>query len=50
MNIEELKHLIAATLTPDEILDILGWSTFELVEALEEEIKINSEDFKSAII
>ena len=46
---EELKDLIAAELSVEEIMDILGWETFELVEALEDYIKEAEEDFKRAV-
>lgn len=48
-NFEELKQLIAAELSIEEILDILGWETRELVDALEEYIKEREDDFKDAV-
>lgn len=48
MNKEQLKELIAATLSIEEILDILGWESFELVEALEEEIMQYEQEFREA--
>lgn len=49
LSLEELKELISAKLTPDEILDILGWETYELVDALEEYIKEYEAEFQNAI-
>lgn len=46
---EELKDLIAAELSVEEILDILGWETMELVDALEDYIKEQEDDFKDAV-
>ncbi len=46
---EELKELIAAELSVEEIMDILGWETPELVDALEDYIKENEEEFKRAV-
>jgi hypothetical protein len=48
-NLEELKELIASELDVDQILDILGWGTWELVEALTDEIRENRDDFEDAI-
>lgn len=45
----ELKDLIAAELSVEEILDILGWETVELVDALEDHIKEAEEEFKRAV-
>lgn len=36
--IDDLKELVAARLDIDEFLDIIGYTLYELVEALEEEI------------
>jgi hypothetical protein len=49
MHIEQLKELIAARLDPDEILDILGWTTNDLVEALEDDIQSFKDEFIEAI-
>ncbi len=46
---EELKDLIAAELSVEEIMDILGWETPELVDALEDYIKEFEEEFKQAV-
>lgn len=46
---EELKELIAAELSIEEIMDILGWETYELVDALEDYIKEREDDFKDAV-
>lgn len=48
-NKEELKALIAANLSIEEILDILGWTNIELVDAIEEAIMENAEEFQDAI-
>ena len=48
-NQQELKELIAAKLTIEEVLDILGWEMPELIDALSEEIEIYAEDFEAAI-
>jgi len=45
---DELKALIAAKLSVEEILDILGWEMPDLVEALSDEIDLYAEDFESA--
>lgn len=49
MNQSELLDLIASKLDPDEILDILGWTSFELVEAIKDQIESNIDDFLEAI-
>jgi hypothetical protein len=46
---EELKELIAAELSVEEIMDILGWETPELVDALEDYIKEYEDEFKKAV-
>lgn len=46
---EELKELIAAELSVEEILDILGWETVELVDALSDYIKEYEDEFKQAV-
>lgn len=46
----ELKDLIAAQLSIEEILDILGWENIELVEALEEYITEKEQEFKDALL
>ena len=48
LTFDELKDLIAAELSVEEILDILGWETIELVDALEEYIKEREDEFKDA--
>ena len=45
----ELKELIATTLTVEQIMDILGWDIYDLVDALEDEIKAQDEEFEAAI-
>lgn len=49
MTLEQLKEQIAARLDVDEILDILGFSTYELVEELENSILEFKEDFIRAL-
>lgn len=49
MDLEQLKESIAARLDVEQILDILGFSTYELVEALEEQIEEFTEEFKAAL-
>ena len=46
---EELKELIAAELSIEEIMDILGWETYELEDPLEDYIKEREDDFKDAV-
>ena len=48
-NLEELKEMIVAKLTIDEIMDVLGWEMKDLVEALSDDIDLYSEDFEIAI-
>ncbi len=48
-NNNELKDLIAAKLSVEEIMDILGWEMADLVEALAEDIEIFAEDFEEAV-
>lgn len=36
--VQDIKFLIASRLDVEEFLDILGWTMFELVEALDEQI------------
>lgn len=45
----ELLDLIAASLDAEQILDILGWTTYELVEALKEHIEEHEDDFLKAV-
>ena len=47
-NREELKALIAAKLSIEEILDILGWTNIELVDAIEEAIMEVADEFQDA--
>lgn len=47
--VEELKQLIAAKLTLEEIMDILGWDIGDLLETLEDEIEMLQEEFEKAI-
>jgi hypothetical protein len=48
-NKNELKDLIAAKLTVEQIMDILGWEMADLVEALSDEIDLYHEDFEDAV-
>jgi hypothetical protein len=48
-SLETLKELIAAKLSPEEILDCLGWTTYELVDALSEYIQEYQEEFESVL-
>lgn len=47
--VEELKELIAAKLSLEEIMDILGWNIEDLLEVLEDEIEMLQEDFEKAV-
>jgi predicted transcriptional regulator len=48
-NLEELKELVAAELSLEEIMDILGWTNIDLVEALEEQINDSFQNFAKAV-
>lgn len=48
-NRDELKALIASKLSIEEILDILGWTNIELVDAIEEVIMEQADDFQEAV-
>ena len=48
-SLQTLKELIAAKLSPEEILDCLGWTTYELVEALSEQIDEAGDEFLKAV-
>lgn len=48
-SLQTLKELIAAKLSVEEILDCLGWTNYELVEALEEQISDHHEDFEDIL-
>jgi hypothetical protein len=48
-NFDELKDLIAAELSLEEIMDILGWETRELVDAIEDYIREYEVEFQQAI-
>jgi hypothetical protein len=45
---EELKCLIASKLDVAELLDIIGYTMFDLVEVLEEEIDANFDELLKA--
>lgn len=47
-NKEELLALVAAKLSIEEILDILEWDVYNLVEKIQEEIMENAEEFQEA--
>lgn len=47
--IEELKELLAAKLSLEEIMDILGWNIPDLLEAIEDDITIMQEEFEEAV-
>ena len=47
-NKEELKQLVATTLSIEAILDILGWDVYNLVDKLEDEIMEQCEEFEDA--
>lgn len=47
-NLPELKDLIAARLSVEEIFDILGWNMFDFVEAIESYIEDEHEAFEEA--
>lgn len=48
-NFSELKDLIAAELSVEEIMDLLGWEMPELVEALSEHIRDQEAEFRDAV-
>jgi hypothetical protein len=47
-SLEELKLLIASKLTIEEVMDILGWSMYDLVEEIETSIEENLKEFEDA--
>ena len=49
MKNKELLDLIAAKLSLEEILDILGWTTYELVEAIKDDLEPYEDEFREAI-
>jgi hypothetical protein len=49
MNLDELKLLIASKLDVAEFLDIIGYTMFDLVEALEDEIIENKVELAKAV-
>lgn len=48
MQIEELKELVASKLDVMEFLDIVGYTMYDLVEALEEVIVENRHELERA--
>ena len=49
MHLDELKELIAAQLSIEQLLDILGWGMYDLVEVLEDYIEECQEEFEEAV-
>ncbi len=49
MGIDELKELISARLSLEEIMDILGWGIYDLVDVLEEYIVECQDEFEDAV-
>lgn len=49
MDFEQLKQHIIAKLSMEDVLDILGFSTEDLVEALADEIKHFEDEFTEAV-
>lgn len=45
---EDIKYLIASRLDVTEFMDILGWTMFDLVEKLDEEIEEHFDEFMEA--
>lgn len=48
-NKEELLQLVATKLSIEEILDLLDWDIYNLVNKLEEEIMEQCEEFEDAV-
>lgn len=48
MDLEDLKTLIASRLDVEEFLDILGWTMYDLVDALDDVIDEKFEDLLDA--
>lgn len=48
MEIQDLKDLIASRLDVEEFLDIIGFTIYELVDALEEPIEEHFEELVKA--
>jgi hypothetical protein len=48
MDVRDLKDLIAAKLDVAEFLDIIGYTMYELVDALEAEVAEYSEELERA--
>jgi hypothetical protein len=48
-NIEELKEKIAAQLSVEEVLDLLDYTLFDLVELLEDDIEKRRKEFLLAL-
>jgi hypothetical protein len=48
-DLEELLNLIACRLSVDEVLDILDWELYELLEALKPHINDNYSEFLKAV-
>lgn len=39
MDVQDLKDLIASRLDVEEFLDIIGWSLYDLVDVMDEQIE-----------
>lgn len=48
MNLDDLKLLIASKLDVAEFLDIIGYTMFDLVEVLTDEINENKQELERA--
>jgi len=48
-SLQTLKELVAAKLSPEEIMDVLGWTTYELVDAIEDAIREAHEEFEEVL-
>ncbi len=48
-NTEELIELIAAELTLDEVMDVLGWDLHELLWNITDVVKDNADEFMKVV-
>lgn len=48
-NLTELLDLVAARLTPEELLDVLEMSMWDLVEKLKDDIESKQEEVERAV-
>lgn len=46
--VQDIKFLIASRLDVEEFLDILGWTMFDLVEVLDEQIEEKFDELMDA--